>query len=334
MTGAGVEGPRPCPGDCNRVWRRADRAAAARVREVLAAVRPLTEDDVRVIEHGHAFQAGDPVWCEACTHHIDRAIWSVPELVFALWEVGHGDGDVPLRVVESRSVRTLKDPRVRRPSLSAEAAVSLPLVYAVTESLTCGHTLTRRLGREPSPRQLAEFGVRSCLVCRLEALPDSGKLAPAERLARRTAGLPGSPAGSPSWLAIEELLAWVGRTEDYLRARIGDPPSGLDWWRGGARDRNKAMAASVRYLAGHLEQLLATRHADQIGREIVQLTRRTTRSAGLDDTTRLHTPCPRCDRRSLMRRFGDEVARCRSCGLVKTLEDLDYLATLTAANIR
>jgi ribosomal protein S27E len=285
-------------------------------------LRPLTDADREVIDHDVPMVLADPAWCQWCSADIKEAIWGIPDLVAGLWAAGHEPGDGALRVVVGpRCVEVLDRPRVR-PDLAQG-----PPRYAVTERLSCGHTTTRVVD-VVAP---AGFTARVCWRCRLADPGASGRLMPAGEAARHTRSVPGSPALSPSWLAVEELISWVGETEDYLRARLGHPPSPRDWWVGDETARTRTMTASVRYLAEWHNHLLETRHAVEIGQRVLHLRHRAVKAAGLDRAERLRVPCPVCDRRALWREYSAIYARCRSCGTVKLLEDVDYLAAVTGA---
>lgn len=65
---------RPCPGSCNKAWRRAEAD-----RETLGTLHELTPT------------WGAPVHCERCTHRAHQELTELPELLAAIWlEASHG----------------------------------------------------------------------------------------------------------------------------------------------------------------------------------------------------------------------------------------------------
>lgn len=316
MTSRVARQPKPCPGQCNGDWREAE-AKAGRLQARLDAkgrTRYL-QREVEILVHGIEPVAGEPVWCRECSSQIYLELCRLPELAVALWQVGHtGEQCRPMRVVQMRCL-------THGPAVPSDPS-SARVVVGYTELLSCGHLLTRVRGSEPPPG----FTPRMCLQCALEDPGDSGRLvAVAAPAARRSASRPGSPALSSSWLAVEELVDWVCRTEDYLRARRGDGASSVDWWTGDYSTRHRAMTLALGYLARHIEDLLATPHAAAIGHELLGLASRARAASGTAGGQRLARPCPVCDQRSLWWDFLSATAHCRSCKADTVIDEDEYL---------
>ena len=64
--------PDPCPGDCNRAWVAAERAAFHEAKKR----RP----DRGLISHGVPIVKAAPVWCRECQEHITDTINAFPKL--------------------------------------------------------------------------------------------------------------------------------------------------------------------------------------------------------------------------------------------------------------
>ena len=121
-----------------------------------------------------------------------------------------------------------------------------------------------------------------------------------------TAVIPPSP--SPAWDQADEVIRWCVNTEDRLRARIGDPG------RGGQRPW-RTLSAAVWYLTAHATPLLSCPDAVSIGFDALRMSRRLELVTGTDRVVhRLPGACMVCDRRSLQRKDGDDLVKCRACG--------------------
>lgn len=271
---------RECPGECNRNYRS----------------RPGAFVPVM----------GEPVWCESCAERIADAIGALPDLAAALWAIGHDEGGTVLSEVVERNV-------------TRDFIGPLPRVIHVRELLACKHrvpTVTVH-SREAIP---VEARVRPCWQCAIDLPGVDGRLAPVSAAARRSPRLLGSPAGSPSYLAVDEVVAWAVSTTDYLKARLPHSTTPTPEGRG-ADDAHRAnvLTHCARYLVEWVHHLLATPHARAIGREALDLERRAERAAGIDrqpDQPVPVIPCPSCDLIALTRSGRDLRVRCRSCGCV------------------
>lgn len=277
-----------CPGSCNRNYRS----------------RPDAFDPVY----------GEPVWCPACTKEISSAIGALPDLAVALWDIGHWSTD-PMQDVVARTIDVV------------EVWSGQVLVTHLREKLACGHfwpTVTRpRVEDLPPPA-----AQRACWLCAIDDPGGDGRVAPAPALARRGPRLKGSPAGSASYLAIDELVMWAARTEDYLKARLPQPSSPAPDPRSvNDAHRSKVLSSSCAFLVEWIYHLLATPHAKALGKEALDLERRARRSSGVDVPPDQHlpgVPCPGCDHVSLKRlgRVPDQVT-CTSCGRWFQDDELD-----------
>lgn len=247
---------------------------------------------------------GEPVWCESCASRIADAIASLPDLAAGLWAIGHDEGGSVWQEVVDRDI---------------DARGPDPVVIHVRERLACGHRMpTVTVGSRTAIPD--EARIRPCWQCAIDLPGADGRLAPVTVAARKSPRSLGSPAGSASYLAVDEVVSWAVNTTDYLKARLPgehtDTPSGRS-----ASDRARAAALSecCRFLTEWIHHLLATPHARAIGREVLDLERRAERSAGIDrqpDEAVPLVPCPSCDLVALVRTGRDLRVRCRSCGCV------------------
>ncbi|WP_435199550.1 hypothetical protein [Janibacter sp. GS2] len=269
-----------CPGECNRNHR----------------ARPGAFDPVM----------GEPVWCDACAQRIADAIAGLPDLAAGLWAIGHDEAGTIWQEVTDRQIEEL-----------CQRGVALPVVIHIREVLACGHrvpTVTVRSGNLiPDAAR-----VRPCWQCAIDLPGVDGRLAPVSAAARRSPRILGSPAGSPSYLAVDEVVSWAVSTTDYLKARLPGEHSGIPSSTS-ANDEARAVALTqcARFLVEWVHHLLATPHARAIGREVLDLQRRAERAAGIDrqpDQPVPVTPCPACDLIALSRSGRDLRVRCRSCG--------------------
>lgn len=279
-----------CPGDCNRNYRS----------------RPGSFDPVM----------GEPVWCDSCAARIAEAIGELPDLAAALWAIGHDEGGTVFSEVVERDVDEVQ-------------GWGKTLVIHVREMLACGHrvpTVTAH-SKDAIPE---EARVRPCWQCALDLPGADGRLAPVSAAARRSPRLLGSPAGSPSYLAIDEVVSWAVSTTDYLKARLPGEQSATPSARTSSDTaRAEALTVCARFLVEWVHHLLATPHARAIGKEALDLERRARRSAGIDsqpDEQLPGVPCPGCDLVALRRRGRDpEQIVCASCGLRTTDRDLQRI---------
>ena len=235
---------------------------------------------------------GEPVWCALCSADIADAIGALPGLAVDLWAIGHWTVD-PMQPVADREVETV--------SMSTGEVLRVVL----REVLACGHRWPVRVAaREEDLPAPAE--ARYCWQCAIDDPGADGRLAPVEAAARRGPRLKGSPAGSASYLAIDELVMWAARTADYLKARLpGEQSPAPDPRSADDARRAEALSTACGFLVEWIHHLLATPHARAIGKEALDLERRARRSAGADyppDMALPGVPCPRCDRVTVKRR--------------------------------
>lgn len=250
---------------------------------------------------------GEPVWCETCIGDIAHAIGSLPDLAAQLWDVGHWTVDSVQQIID-REVDALHDDagNERRAILR--------------ERLACGHRWPtvirdRRADLEP----LLHAGQRKCWQCAIDDPGADGRLAPTEPAARRGPRLIGSPAGSSSYLAVDEVVSWANATVDYLKGRL--PQQGIpapDLRRATDNQRARALSTACAYLVEWRYHLLATPHARAIGNEALDLARRARRAAGVDTpapTPIPGVPCSSCDLAALKRAGHDpNLIICSNCG--------------------
>lgn len=357
---------RPCPGSCNKKWRAAEKVAAQRAWSAVHHLRPLSRRDVEIIEHPEPVSMGDPIWCTWCSAAIADAIWRLIELAAGLWAVGHDSSPGP-RVVRVVSRETHYGYAVAADTMLGRVSRGGPAlpktVIGFTEKYSCRHS-ARIIGDRLPPAQ-----VRKCWQCSMGELPDSGRLVPPPPSARAASGgVAGSPALSPSLLAVDELVAWAIAAEDYLRTQRLDPRSDrrvvavtrsvpvpnvghFPSWVEITEERaltaaevvrssssrgstslaksSDNLSAAVRYLASHHDELLATPRAAELGLEVLGLERRAERQSGMENPpTRLGTACPTCDHRALWARATDRWARCRNCGAYTSMEFVHTVAAI------
>lgn len=115
------------------------------------------------------------------------------------------------------------------------------------------------------------------------------------------------PSPSPAWDQADEIIRWAVNAEDQLRAHIGDHQFGQRPWR--------TLSSAVTYLTGHATALLSCPDAVAIGFDALRLAARLTQVTGSDRLIhRLPGTCMLCERRSLQRKDGDDLVKCRACG--------------------
>jgi hypothetical protein len=120
-----------------------------------------------------------------------------------------------------------------------------------------------------------------------------------------TAVIPPSP--SPAWDQADEIIRWAVNTEDTLRAHIGDMGRGPRSWR--------TLGSAVSYLTLHSTALLCSPDAVSIGFDALRMSRRLEQVTGTDRVIhRLPGACMVCNRRSLQRKDGDDLVKCKACG--------------------
>ena len=135
-----------------------------------------------------------------------------------------------------------------------------------------------------------------------------------------------APSPSPGWDTADELIRWAVDLEDWLREVIRDEPN---------RSTYRALSTAVAYLAAHESQLLASSDAERIGHDILRTHRRLERLVGSGKLThRIVEPCPLCKRKSLRRKDGDELVRCRSCPGVWAWDQFQFLARTYADSVK
>lgn len=306
----------PCPGPCNSAWRRREsrlpptdeRAWWSRSWHPVAA-RAGTWLDATA-------RPGAPVWCRSCGQRVTDALRRLPELAAALWAVGHDPVRSPVQRVVDVSVRAAP---TRRPA------------RWVREHLACGHSRPSRLIEGLGPDQVP-FAVRDCVQCAIDDPGGDGRLMPPEAPVRRRPGLRGSPAGSPSWLEVEEIAQAVWQAEQYLRWELGhstderQPGQRPSWY-----DGVPAVSTGAQYVLNQRADdgtplVLAMPGAAELLERLLGLARSATRRAGMETEHRMPgVPCPSCDRAALVRPVGEEWARCRACGATASLQPRQFL---------
>lgn len=288
-----------CPGSCNREFR-ADPDGAEPVW-------------------------GEPVWCQACVEAIAAAIGALPDLAVDLWDIGHWSVDPVQRVVERVvEVREFTVPF----AVDKEGRPVVQVQALLRERLACRHqqptVLRARIEDLPPPAE-----TRVCWQCAIDDPGADGRVMPGPATARKGPRLVGSPAGSASYLAIDELVMWATRQVDYLKERLphGSTVEAPDPLAGDDAARARALSTSCAFLVEWIYHLLATPHAQAIGREALDLERRARRSAGVDHPPPAAlpgVPCPKCDLVSLRRAGHDpDLIMCASCGAFLSDKDLD-----------
>jgi len=140
-----------------------------------------------------------------------------------------------------------------------------------------------------------------------------------------TAVIPPSP--SPAWDQADEIIRWAVNTEDQLRARIGDMGRGPRPWR--------TLGSAVSYLTLHATPLLCGPDAVAIGFDVLRMSRRLEQVTGTDRVIhRLPGLCMVCDRRSLQRKDGDDLVKCKACGATWYEDYYQFLVKALADEVR
>lgn len=269
-------GPIPCPGPCNRAFRRAEDDAFTEVARArhhhdehqgrgIQACDPDCATDPRIINHSTPHHDGHPVWC-IDVHAFDDHGRLLPHLAH------HG---CTQRILDA--LATLPD-----------LATNL------------------RPGRLDTP-----------------STGDTDAQASTGGGARALAH---APSPSPGWDTADLLIRWLVRLEDWLRAHRGDPPN---------LAATRMMSDAVDYLHANAGALLASKDAEQVGRDVLRAHDRLERLVGQDWLThRLIEPCPRCGRKGLRRKDGDELVKCGACHAVWDWDHFELLARAYAVNER
>jgi len=132
---------------------------------------------------------------------------------------------------------------------------------------------------------------------------------------------------SPAWDQADEIIRWAVNTEDQLRARIGDLGRGPRPWR--------TLSSAVWYLTAHATPLLCGPDSVAIGFEALRMSRRLQLVTGTDRVIhRLPGACMVCDRRSLQRKDGDDLVKCRACGATWFEDYYLFLVRALAERVR
>ena len=156
--------------------------------------------------------------------------------------------------------------------------------------------------------------------------PSSGDIDAAANSGGGARALAHAPSLSPAWDTADLLIRWLVRVEDWLRARVGDEPAPTAY---------RTMTQAAAYLAARPGALLASEHAERIGRDVQRAHRRLEGLVGHDRLVhRLVEPCPNCGRKGLRRKDGDELVKCRTCGAVWDWDHFEWLARAYAQNER
>lgn len=359
-----LESRGPCPGPCNVRWHRfeLDRPALflqERARAEVVARRAYTEllmqkgapvskeildagildvaDQLDEAAHQHVEQLtptarpGRPTWCFRCAAEIDLAVRSLPRLI--AWTVDIGAVLVPTRLVDGMPV-----------PVDAPAAVLDVLwrwdddgVPTAVEELDCGHRYTRRpAGPGPSPAS------RQCRTCVAgTSLPEPGRLAPPPRVERRGGGPAQrvSPAGSRSWLEVQEALVWLCSRASKARDALGTSPLTYAGDTGSMGHRYREAVNAARWLTDHnrVRQVLEldSSFAVTFGKEATAIARRLLLVSGRDALEhKLPASCPVCDRRALVRHDGADVVVCKRCHNEWAEPLYRHLARVQAADVQ
>lgn len=243
---------------------------------------------------------GEPVWCEVCVAEIRRAVRRMPDLAAQLWGRGHHTQD-----------RSTADP----------AAADWIRVPVPTTDPARLHPWTNIDPRERERPAVDRSGVPVQDT-------DEGRLSVVR--AERGSGAKGSPALSPAWLAIDELVSWAGGVEDKVRARLGLEARESDWWSGRAEHRAAFLSTSVLWLLAR-DETWALPEAAEWGKQALRLEKQAERLAGRDELIHYLGVCPRCDRKALVRFDGDDTVRCRSCRGKWTEDEWHWMVKVAVA---
>lgn len=336
----------PCPGQCNRAYRRRveqhadallvqlgkgtrwarERVAVelcvngqppprAKVDAFMVGMRDAVLEDalnaarreVRVPDP----RVGRPVWCLRCTAEIKDALHNLPLLV--AWVVDVGCPGVPTRWDGLRPVPVTDLVEVL--SLNPDGW------WHQVEGLACGHTHRVPFGPVVDP----EPG-RQCLTCIASTSGgEPGRLSPPPKSARSssTGRPPVSPAGSPAWVEADAGIEWACWAAEDARHMLGLAPPHDRWSAATSAFRFRELVRAVQLLEQYVEPILESRRSVAFGGEVLSLATRLRRVSGMDQVTH-HLPasCPACDRRSLERPDGGDRIRCSRC--YRTWDETEY----------
>lgn len=166
----------------------------------------------------------------------------------------------------------------------------------------------------------------------LAAIPDlAGNLAPgALNTPRDITGRHGSkasqPTASPGWDEADELIRWAITLEDQLRERLGHETRGEHW---------RTLGDAIRYLTAYSTPLLTGPAAVPVGFKIMRVRRQLEQGTGQDRLVhRLPGLCMVCDRKSLQRKDGQELVKCRACGATWDWDHYQQLSKAYADDVR
>jgi hypothetical protein len=135
------------------------------------------------------------------------------------------------------------------------------------------------------------------------------------------------PTNSPAWDQADEIIRWAVNTEDQLRAHIGDLGRGPRPWR--------TLSSAVWYLTAHATALLCCPDAVAIGFDVLRMSRRLEQVTGADRVIHcLPGACMVCDRRSLQRKDGDDLVKCKACGATWHWDYFQFLVKALADEVR
>jgi len=135
------------------------------------------------------------------------------------------------------------------------------------------------------------------------------------------------PTNSPAWDQADEVIRWAVCAEDDLRARIGDLGRGPRPWR--------TLSSAVWYLTSHATPLLSSPDAVSIGFDVLRMSRRLELVTGMDKPIhKVPGECMVCDRRSLQRKDGDDLVKCKACGATWHWDYFQFLVKALADEVR
>lgn len=154
------------------------------------------------------------------------------------------------------------------------------------------------------------------------AQPDRPNTGDPTRRATKVDQISPSPALDAADEAARWLNGWAVAVADELAER-----GPFEYRNDGIPNPNPATEA--RYLTSRLPHLCSSAYAGDLHDEAKQLMHRLTLAAGADRADqRIPTPCPHCERRTLMRPNGEEHIQCRNpkCASVWQSSELGLLA--------
>jgi hypothetical protein len=135
---------------------------------------------------------------------------------------------------------------------------------------------------------------------------------------------PASP--SPAWDTADDAITWAWTWAEAAADHLTHAGP-LQYTTIGLPAR--VLTACCTYLAAHLERLAAWEPAADFAAEARTLAHRLERVSGRDELThRVKTPCPSCDRRTLIREDGSGAVMCRNkaCGRIWHDGELEWMA--------